>query len=173
MHSEIKKNILKWIRKVSKVRKELGNFSICPFATNSKYLIVECPANEIVPVDGYQVIIYVIENFFNLSEVQDWVNIYNQKYSDWKFFEDCASYDTYIKNIKTNNGLYNLILSQPKKELSEFRKKLVKTNYYSNWNKDYLKEILQEDYYLIERDSNPAKSSDLPNQNQINDQKSR
>ena len=81
------------------------------------------------------------------------------------------NFQKYKKNIKTNNGLYNLILSQPKKELSEFRKKLVKTNYYSNWDEDYLKEILQEDYYLIERDSNPAKSSDLVNQEQINDQK--
>jgi len=73
--------------------------------------------------------VYAIENSFDLPEVQRWVQIYNEKYSDWKFFEDCASYNTYIKDIKTNNGLYNLILAQPKEELREFRKKLAKTDY--------------------------------------------
>ena len=71
-------------------------------------------------------IIYVIEDSFDLLEVQRWVKIYNERYDEWKFFEDCSSYDTYIRDIKTNNGLYNLILSQPKEELREFEK---------NWQK--------------------------------------
>ena len=89
--SEVERNILKWIKEVSKVRKELGNFSICPFAKKSRYLIVECAADAIVPVEGYQVIIYAIENSFDLLEVQRWVKIHNERYPDWKFFEDCAS----------------------------------------------------------------------------------
>jgi hypothetical protein len=149
--SEVERNILKWIKEVSKVRKELGNFPICPFAEKSRYLIVECAASAIVPVEGYHVIIYVIEDSFDLLEVQRWVKIHNERYDEWKFFEDCASYDTYIKDIKTNNGLYNLILSQPKEELREFRKKLAKTDYYNNWNEEYLREILQDDYDLIKK----------------------
>jgi len=149
--SEVERNVRKWIKEVSKVRKELGNFSICPFAAKARYLIVECAASAIVPVEGYQVIIYVIEESFDLPEVQRWVKIYNEKYKEWKFFEDCASYDTYIKDIKTNNGLYNLILAQPKEELREFRKKLAKTDYYDNWDEEYLREILQDDYDLIQK----------------------
>ena len=42
------------------------------------------------------------------------------------------------------------------------------------WDKQYLKEILENDYDIIEkRDSNPAKSSDLTNQEQKNDQTNR
>jgi hypothetical protein len=38
------------------------------------------------------------------------------------------------------------------------------------WDDEYLKEILEDDYDLIEkRDSNPVKSSDLTDQEQKND----
>ena len=79
--------------------------------------------------------------------------------------------EKYGKNGE-KNGMYGKThTEEARKKLSEIRKKLVKTNYYSNWDEDYLKEILQEDYYLIERDSNPVKSSDLVNQEQTHDQK--
>ena len=175
MHfSEKEEHILKWIREVSKVREELNGFAICPFASNSKYKIVECLASEIEPIEGYQVIIYIIEDDFNLDQVQHWVDYHNEKHENWKFFEDCGSYDTYIKGIKTNNGKYNLILAQPTQKLRTFREKLAKTPYYDLWNDDYLKEILENDYDIIEnRDSNPVKSSDFNESGAKNDQKSR
>ena len=150
-----------WIHQVSKQRAELNNFAVCPFASTSKYKIVECSADEIYPIDGYNVIIYIIEDHFNLLEVRQWIDHYNIKYSGWRFFEDCKTYDTFIKNIQTNNGKYNLIIGQPKKELRNFREKLSKTEYYALWDADYLKEILEYDYDLIEhRDRNLYKSSD-------------
>lgn len=159
--SEKERYILNWIQKISKKRPELDNFAICPFASTSKYKIIECSANKICPIEGYNVIIYVIEDEFNLPEVQKWVDYHNSKYPEWRFFEDCKSYDTFIKNIKTNNGKYNLIIGQPKQELRNFREKLSKTNYYDLWNTEYLKEILEYDYDLIEhRDRNLYKSSD-------------
>jgi len=102
------------------------------------------------------------------------VDYYNLNNKNWKFFEDCGSYNTFINGIKTNNGKYNLILAQPTEKLRQFREKLAKTSYYDAWNDEYLKEILEDDYKLIKsRDSNPVKSSDLTNQEQKNDQKSR
>ena len=119
-------------------------------------------------------IIYIIEDHFNLEEVQEWVEICNLKYTDWKFFEDCGTYDTFINGVQTNNGKYNLILGQPKQKLRKFRENLSKTDYYNMWDDSYLKEILEDDYDIIEkRDSNPVKSSDLTDQEQNNDQKSR
>jgi len=104
----------------------LNGFAICPFAARSKYKVVECPASAIEVVEGLEVIIYVIEDHFNLEEVQKWVEICNSKYQDWKFFEDCGAYDTFIKGIQTNNGKYNLILGQPKQKLRKFREILAK-----------------------------------------------
>ena len=160
--SEKEQHILDWIRRVSEHRPELNGFAICPYAAKSIFKIVECPAEEIMPIDGYQVIIFIVEDYFDLDAVQFWVNFYNEMYENWSFFEDCHSYDTYINGIQTNNGKYNLILGQPKQKLRHFREKLAKTSYYDLWDKEYLKKILEDDYNLIEtRDSNPVKSSDL------------
>ena len=67
MFSEKERYILNWIREVSKIRSELKGFAICPFASNSKYKIIECSAKEIQPIEEYQVIIYIIEDYFDLN----------------------------------------------------------------------------------------------------------
>ena len=168
--TEKENHILNWIREVSKVREELNGFAICPFASNAKYRIVECSASAIEPIEDMDVIIYIIEDEFNLDEVQKWVDICNSKYDEWKFFEDCGTYDTFINGIQTNNGKYNLILGQPTQKLRKFRENLAKTSYYDMWDDDYLKEILENDYDIIEkRDSNPVKSSDFNKSGEQND----
>ena len=172
--TEKEQHIFKWIHEVSKVRKELNGFAICPFAAKSKYKVVECSASAIETVEGLDVIIYIIEDHFNLEEVQEWVEICNLKYTDWKFFEDCGTYDTFINGVQTNNGKYNLILGQPKQKLRKFRETLAKTEYYNMWDDSYLREILEDDYDIIEkRDSNPVKSSDFNESGANNDQESR
>jgi hypothetical protein len=145
-----KEYILNWIQEVSKMRPELGGFAVCPYAKSASYEIIDIDAKEIRPVDGYDVIIFVVEDDLCLGEIQKWVEFYNFKYPLWRFFEDCGSYDTYINGIQTNNGKYNLILAQPIDKLRKFREKLAKTNYYSYWDDEYLKEILEEDYKLID-----------------------
>ena len=149
MLSEKEAFILNWIKEVSQVRPELNGFAICPFASNAKYKIIECSVEEILPIEGYQVIIYIIEDYFDLSTVQFWANFYNERYENWKFFEDCGSYKTYIQGIQTNNGKYNLILAQPTQKLRQFREKLAKTGYYDLWDEEYLKEILENDYDIV------------------------
>ena len=172
--TEKEKHIFNWIHEVSKVRQELNGFAICPFASKAKYRIVECSASAIEPIEGMDVVIYIIEDEFNLDTVQEWVDICNSKYDEWKFFEDCGTYDTFINGIQTNNGKYNLILGQPTQKLRKFRENLSKTSYYDMWDDEYLKEILENDYDIIEkRDSNPVKSSDFNESGAQNDQKSR
>jgi hypothetical protein len=141
---KVKDDIIKWIEKVSEVRPELGGFSICPFAKKANYKIIEMDINDIYPIYGYDVIIYII-NHNDLKIINHWVDFYNKKYQDWLFFEDCASYDTFINGIQTNNGKHNLILGQPKEKLKKFREILKKTDYYSYWDKDYYKEIMGSD----------------------------
>jgi len=140
----VTEHIEKWIQQVSQAHPELGGFSICPFAKRAKYKILFCSVNSIQPEESYDVIIYVIDEE-KLEEIQKWVEILNQKHPNWLFFEDCASYDTYINGIRTNNGKYNLILGQPKEKLRKFRDILKKTDYYSYWSKEYYDEIMSSD----------------------------
>lgn len=141
--------IFNWIQEVSKLRPELNNFAICPFAAKSKYKIIECSKTDIEPIDGYDVLIFIIEDDLTLKEVQQWVAHHNYKYPAWKFFEDTKDCPTFINGIQTNNKEFNLILSQPRAKLRRFREQLAKTDYYKLWNEDYLKEILGDDYELI------------------------
>jgi len=149
--SEKEAYIRKWIGEVSKNRPELGGFAVCPYAQNSKTLIVETTIDDIVPEPGHDVIIFIIEDFWRPDQVQTWVSHYNEKFQYYKFFEDLSSRDTFISGVKTNNEKYNLILCQSKKKLSAIRKKLMETEYYTYWTEEYLKEILGDDFKYAEK----------------------
>lgn len=151
LNSEIDSYIHSWILNVSEFRPELNSLSICPFAKQSKFKIIHCNISDIDILNDYDVIIFVVEDHLNLEDIEKWVSFYNNKHLNWKFFEDCKEKDSYINNVKTNNGKYNLVLAQPKEKLKKYRKILTKTNYYTYWNKDYLKEILDDDYDLIDK----------------------
>ena len=138
----VAEHIHEWIKKISIVHPELGNVSICPYAATANYNIIECVVEDIIPVKGYDVIFYVIEDYLDLQSVQFWVSYYNKLYTDYIFLEDHATYDSYIKGIQTNNGKYNLILMQDRKKLLKHREILRETGYYSHWNAEMLKEIL-------------------------------
>ena len=49
----------------------------------------------------------------------------------------------------TGNGKYNLVFVNKRKEILEARKKLAKTNYYDYWDENYLEEVLEDDYGVI------------------------
>jgi hypothetical protein len=139
--AKVRVDIENWIKEVSVIRPELGGFAICPFAKKANYEILEIDIDKIYPIDGLDVVIYVVAEE-DLEAINWWVDFYNNKYKDWLFFEDCASYDTFIGGVQTNNGKYNLILGQPKEKLKKFREILKKTEYYSYWSDEYYKEIV-------------------------------
>ena len=149
MNEEKNRYILEWIRKISKVRPELGNFSICPYASGANFSIQEQKLCQIVPNTDFDVIIHIVEDNIDANFLYDAVDDYNSNYPDYKFIADHGKTKTYIQGIQTSNGKYNLVLCQSRKELTEARKKLAKTDYYNHWDKNYLKEVLEEDYGLI------------------------
>jgi len=150
MNERKSRYILHWIGQLSKIRPELGNFAICPYASKANYKIVEEKLSQIVPNPDYDVIIYVVEDNMSAQFLYDAVDDYNRNYPDYKFIADHGKTKTYIQGIQTSNGFFNLVLCQPRKELTEARKKLAKTNYYDYWDKNYLKEVLEEDYKVVE-----------------------
>lgn len=147
--NEIQIHIDEWIEKISKIRPELNGFAVCPYAKSAKYTIINCRIEDIVPVTGYDVVFYVVEDYLDLQTIQYWVNFYNQLYVQYVFLEDHADYDTYIDGIQTNNGKYNLILMQNTQKLHNSRETLSTTEYYTHWSDDMLREILADDYELI------------------------
>ena len=150
MNERKSKYILHWIGQLSKIRPELGNFAICPYASKANYKIIEEKLSQIVPNPDYDVIIYVVEDNMSAQFLYDAVDDYNRNYPDYKFIADHGKTKTYIQGIQTSNGFFNLVLCQPRKELTEARKKLAKTNYYDYWDKDYLEEVLEDDYKVVE-----------------------
>ena len=149
MKDEKSRYILHWIAQLSKIRPELGNFAICPYASKAKFSIVEEKLCRIVPNPDFDVIIYIVEDNIDKQFLYDAVDDYNHNYSDYKFIADHGKTKTYIQGIQTSNGKYNLVLCQPREELTEARKKLAKTEYYDHWEQNYLEEVLEDDYGVI------------------------
>ena len=62
MNDKKSKYILSWIQEITKIRPELGNFSICPYASGANFSIQEQKLSQITPNDDFDVIIYVVED---------------------------------------------------------------------------------------------------------------
>ena len=149
MNDKKSRYILHWIGQLSKIRPELGNFAICPYASKANFSIIDEKLSQIVPKPNFDVVIYVVEENISSQFLYDAVDDYNRNYPEYKFIADHGKTKTYIQGIQTSNGLYNLVLCQPRKELTEARKKLARTDYYNYWDKSYLKEVLEEDYPVV------------------------
>lgn len=149
--NEIEEDIYNWIKHTSKIRPELGNFAICPFSSKAKYFIVKTNADDIGPIEGHDIVFFIVEDYFDLESLQFWVNYYNKKYPEWLFFEDSPHSNTYIQGISTSNGKYNIITMQNRQKLRQARDILKKTGYYHHWNDEMLKEILKDDYDHVKK----------------------
>ena len=149
MKEERNRYILNWIGQISKIRPELGNFSICPYASGANFSIEEQKLCQIVPNSEFDVIINIVEDEIEADSLYNAVDDYNRNYPNYKFIADHGKTNTYIQGIQTNNGKYNLVLCQSRNELTEARKKLANTHYYDYWDKNYLEEVLEDDYKLI------------------------
>ena len=149
MNDKKSRYILHWIDQLSKIRPELGNFAICPYASKANFSIIDNKLSQIVPKPDFDVVVYVVEDNISAQFLYDAVDDYNRNYPEYKFIPDHGKTKTYIQGIQTSNGLYNLVLCQPRKELTEARKNLARTDYYNYWDKSYLKEVLEEDYPVV------------------------
>lgn len=132
-----------YIDYISKKQPTLGNHAICPFVKHSHYKIIECSAKDIKILKEYDALVFVVENDITLDKMNEWIDHYNKVYENWLFFEDHSTVDSFIGEVRTNNGVYNLIIAQPKEKLMKFRESLKKTDYYSYWDKEYYEKIMK------------------------------
>jgi hypothetical protein len=146
------KNLEDWIDSLKKSHPDLKGHSICPFASKSTYKIIKCSINAIKPLDeNVNVIIFVVEDDLDLDYGYKKIEELSKKYSEYEFIDDFRDVDTFINGIQTNNTKYNLIICQNSEFLSKMRKILAKTDYYDLWDDKYLKEVLGNDYKIVQK----------------------
>ena len=92
--------ILHWIGQLSKIRPELGNFAICPYASNANFKILDEKLCKIVPKPDFDVVIYVVEDNIDAEFLYNAVDDYNRNYPDYKFIADHGKTKTYIQNVQ-------------------------------------------------------------------------
>lgn len=132
-----------WINRISKPNVELGGMSVCPYAKGTEYELIETDGSNISPPPwDFDLIVYKLPDQYAIQELTDIATEYNKLYPDMVFLPDHKDKVTYINGVQTNNGQYNLILCQWRDNLVKAREKLAKSNYYTYWAEEYLKEIL-------------------------------
>lgn len=134
--------IADWIERLAKPREELAGMSVCPFAKNSDYSIVETDGSDINPPPwNFELIIYKLPDTYSVDALAEIATEYNSIFPGMIFLPDHKDRETFINGVATNNGKYNLILCQWRDNLNTARAKLAHTKYYSFWDQTYLEEI--------------------------------
>ena len=143
MTSSIYTDITRWIKKVSEVHEKLGNHSMCPFAKNARYHIIQASALDVDPVlIRKEVCIFIMPDKITKSRLQNYCKKISKKYPEYIFLPDHRKANTKMGGMSTGNGKYNLILAQKRKPLTLARKTLERnTSYYDNLSKKYKKEL--------------------------------
>jgi hypothetical protein len=144
---EVRQHIDAWIDDITKPREELGGNKICPYA--SKNYTISYGFD--IPNDIKTVHMCLMGNTIKQDDIKRLCDKLNNNFDDLIFLPDHKENNGNIKGILTGNRKYNIILVQPKKKLRQFRESLVKTDYYTYWSDEYLREILEEDYELLDR----------------------
>ena len=140
-------HIEQWIEHLSNPQAALGGLAICPFAKQSKYQIIETKDNFIdIPQEDFELIMFKLDKEISIEKLYRLCDFLNVSFPKFVFLPDHRDKNTNIQGVSTNNGQFNLILCQTREKLIKARKQLNKTNYYSYWDIDYLKEILGSDY---------------------------
>lgn len=132
-----------WINVLDTEQSELGQNKICPFAKSTKFKLVECDLASVAPPqEDFDLVIFKVESTVDLAELVKKCEDLNAVYKEIVFLPDHKDRNTFLNGVQTNNGKHNLVLCQYRRKLDKARVSLLKTNYYSFWDKEYLDEIM-------------------------------
>lgn len=147
-------NIFDWITgPLSTVSADFGNMPPCPYAKkallNNRVVVQEstginlevdlCKVLTDFPVEKDVVVIALNPN----DVTADRLTILASKHSSDTFvvLEDHPAEEEKIGNTQVNNGVYALLLIQPRCEIEKARVQLAKTPYYTYFEQDYKQEL--------------------------------
>jgi hypothetical protein len=126
----------------------LGGLSVCPYAARAGYKILNRVKKPIKferdqpLLDTVDVLLYLKEFRMKKKDMYKLCDQLNDTHKEYVFLADHWDTETNIKDVRTNNGLYNLILCQKRSKLENARNFLRSKNYYSYWSKKYLKDVM-------------------------------
>lgn len=144
----MRSHIKLWIQHLNTAQKNLGGLAVCPYAARAKYKILNRVKKPIQfhkdqPIlEKMDVILYLKEFRMKPEALYLLCDQLNEAHGDYVFLADHWDVETNIKDVRTNNGLYNLILCQKRSKLENARRFLRSKNYYSYWSKKYLKDVM-------------------------------
>ena len=143
-------HIQNWIQSIGTPTKKLVGHSVCPYAKKAEWDLVICKEDVLANCFTFvsnkhlkkEVTVFIFDDDFSKFQLKYLCELLNSEFSKYVFYPDHRKRKTYVGEAISNNGKYNVVLAQRRKELEKARTKLKETNYYSFWNKKYLKEIL-------------------------------
>jgi len=143
-------HIQKWIQSIGTPTKKLDGHPVCPYAKKADWDLVICKEDVLANCFTFvknkhlkkEVTVFIFDDDLSKFQLKYLCELLNSEFSKYVFYPDHRKRKTYVGEAISNNGKYNVVLAQRRKELEKARTKLKETNYYSFWNKKYLKEIL-------------------------------
>ena len=144
----IQSHIKIWIQHLSNPQADLGGLAVCPYAARARYKILNRVKKPIKfeqdqhLLDTVDVLLYLKEFRMKKSKMYELCDQLNNVHKKYVFLADHWDEETQIKDVRTNNGLYNLILCQKRSKLENARRFLQSKDYYSYWSKKYLKDVM-------------------------------
>ena len=144
----MKSHIKLWTKHLSMVQSELGGLAVCPYAVRARYKILDRVRKKIrfekdqTLLETLDVLLYLKEFRMKKKDMYELCDQLNDTHKEYVFLADHWDTETNIKDVRTNNGLYNLILCQKRSKLENARNFLRSKNYYSYWSKKYLKDVM-------------------------------
>lgn len=137
--------VREWIKNIAVKRKELGGFSICPYAFSASVEIIECALTSVSLKPGdAEVVVYIVEDSVSLAALLQKVTELNMRHADYLFLDDHVSEPTFINGIQTNFGKHNIIIAQKRDKLLRARENLHKTDYYKLWSEELYNRIVRK-----------------------------
>jgi hypothetical protein len=144
----MKSHIKLWTKHLSTVQSDLGGLAVCPYAARARYKILDRIHKKIrfekdqTLLETLDVLLYLKEFRMKKKDMYELCDQLNDTHKEYVFLADHWDTETNIKDVRTNNGLYNLILCQKRSKLENARNFLRSKNYYSYWSKKYLKDVM-------------------------------
>lgn len=146
---EVLKDLEEWRDYVSKPRKELDGFAICPFSKKADivYDIIKSEQEIIIDMilrerSNVEMFMLVDVNTLLTSLQAIYITrFFNRISSKYKYFLDDYTKPIYMNGLDVSNKKYLIIIGQRTDVLGDARNKLKKTDYHKFLEKDYLREI--------------------------------
>tara|TARA_R110000868_G_scaffold120602_8_gene320273 strand:+ start:59 stop:535 length:477 start_codon:yes stop_codon:yes gene_type:complete len=147
---EQQNHLLIWIKRLVMPYEELGGNRVCPYAHLAKMRAVNVQIRDLKELPDIKCDVLILicseqklshNNPLTHNELKEHCARLAEQYPDMIFLPDSEK-ETHINGVQTNNGKYKLILCQSKQKLLGARTQLAKTDYYTFWEPEYLKEIV-------------------------------